>query len=385
MARYGPGGTRSAALALTAALAVLATGCAGGPAADRAAQLAAAEQRESPSPAPAPDDDAGGGPSGGEEPGTPGAPDGEPEPTPTDPPAAPAEGSATVERTFALDGVSAPWGLAVLPDGALLIGSRDTGTVHRLDPDTGDTTTVGTIPGVDSTGGTGLLGLAADDGSVYAYYAAGESVRIGRFSHQPDREEGQQLGAFSGMVTGLPRAAGDGGGRIGLGPDGHFYASVGSDAATVGEEAAGSLLRTTMGGAPPAEGNAAAGSPLFAEVRGAVEGFAWDEVGRTWYVDDRGDLGVIPAPDDTAATPQTRFTWPPGAAPTGVAYRGSALWITDESSGGIWRVPLNGPELVDDPRLITLDGFASPATVVAGGAGLWVLDPSGVVAEVGTD
>ncbi|NJP67018.1 PQQ-dependent sugar dehydrogenase, partial [Streptomyces spiramenti] len=331
-----------------------------------------------------PDDDAGGGPPGDEGPG---GSDAEPDgpPAPTDPPPASAGGDATVERTFALDGVSAPWGLAVLPDGGLLIGSRDTGTVHRLDPATGETTTVGTIPGVDSSGGTGLLGLAADEGSVYAYYAAGESVRIGRFAYQPDRAEGQRLGAFSGLVTGLPRAAGDGGGRIGMGPDGHFYASVGSDPATVGEELAGGLLRTTSSGSPPADGNADAGSPLFASTRGAVQGFAWDDVGRTWYVDDAGDLAVVPVPEGGVTVPTVAFTWAPGSDLAGVAYRDSALWITDGNPGGLWRVPLDGPRLVDDPGFVKLDGLSETRGVVSTADALWVLDASGVLAEVSTE
>jgi glucose/arabinose dehydrogenase len=44
----------------------------------------------------------------------------------------PAKGSVKVVRTVA-EGLKTPWGLAPLPDGDLLVSSRDEGTITRVD------------------------------------------------------------------------------------------------------------------------------------------------------------------------------------------------------------------------------------------------------------
>ncbi|WP_103529160.1 sorbosone dehydrogenase family protein, partial [Streptomyces sp. SM12] len=273
------------------------------------------------------------------------------------------------------------WGLAELPDGDLLIGSRDTGTIHRLTPATGETSVVGTVPGVDATDGTGLLGLTVEDGFVHAYYASTESVRIGRFAYQGDRAPAQRLGGFSGVVTGLPRATGDGGGRVGFGPDGHFYASVGADAATEGTGEAGKLLRTTESGAAPQEGNVEPGSLVFAGDDAAVQGFTWDQVGRTWLVDDDGRLDMIDTTVEGSSAPVTLHTWDQGVDPGSLTYAGSALWMTDGAERRLWRAPLDGPRLVSEPVALELEGAGPLSAVLAAGDGtLWALDDTSLLA-----
>src|SRR6185312_13628765 len=54
-----------------------------------------------------------------------------------------------------------PWGLVTLSDGTLLYSRRDAQNIVRLDPATGQKTSTGTVPNVQSTDGEGgLLGLA---------------------------------------------------------------------------------------------------------------------------------------------------------------------------------------------------------------------------------
>lgn len=79
-----------------------------------------------------------------------------PRPTGT---AAPAKGSVKVVRTVA-EGLKSPWGLAPLPEGGLLVSSRDEGTITRVDEKTGRTTELGQVPGVAPAGEGGLLGIA---------------------------------------------------------------------------------------------------------------------------------------------------------------------------------------------------------------------------------
>lgn len=70
----------------------------------------------------------------------------------------PPKGSVKVTRTVA-QGLKSPWGVAPLPDGGLLVASRDEGTVSRIDS-AGKQTVIGSVPGVEPGGEGGLLGLA---------------------------------------------------------------------------------------------------------------------------------------------------------------------------------------------------------------------------------
>lgn len=59
----------------------------------------------------------------------------------------PAKGSVKVVRTVT-EGLKSPWGLAPLPEGGLLVSSRDEGTITRVDEKTGKKTELGSVPGV---------------------------------------------------------------------------------------------------------------------------------------------------------------------------------------------------------------------------------------------
>lgn len=73
--------------------------------------------------------------------------------------AAPAKGSVKVVRTVTED-LKSPWGLAPLPEGGLLVSSRDEGTITRVDEKTSRKTELGQVPGVAPAGEGGLLGIA---------------------------------------------------------------------------------------------------------------------------------------------------------------------------------------------------------------------------------
>lgn len=61
----------------------------------------------------------------------------------------PAKGTVTVVRTVA-EGLNTPWGLAPLPEGGLLVASRDEGTITRVDAETVKKTELGEVPGVSA-------------------------------------------------------------------------------------------------------------------------------------------------------------------------------------------------------------------------------------------
>ena len=71
----------------------------------------------------------------------------------------PAKGSVKVVRTVA-EGLDTPWGLASLPEGGLLVSSRDGATISRIDEKTGKQTELGEVPGVAPAGEGGLMGIA---------------------------------------------------------------------------------------------------------------------------------------------------------------------------------------------------------------------------------
>ncbi|NJQ08578.1 PQQ-dependent sugar dehydrogenase, partial [Streptomyces lonarensis] len=296
----------------------------------------------------------------------------EPEPTPTDPPAAPAEGGATVERTFALDGVSAPWGLAVLPDGDLLVGSRDTGTVHRLNPDTGDTTTVGTVQAAEPGSGRGLLGLDTDGSHVYAFYSTASDSRVSRFVYSPDRAEGSQLSPAQGLVTGMPIESVANGGAVALGPDELLYAATAQG--RPGEGTAGDVLtRVTLAGNDPDAshgpgGRIASGDP-------GVRAFDWDQVGRLWYLAGDGMLRCLEAGAAPGSATQQDVGLPEGAA--GLVYASAALWVSDPLTDVLWRLPLDGADPVADATAVSLGTSESLGVVrAADGDRLWALSGS---------
>ncbi|WP_165985175.1 sorbosone dehydrogenase family protein [Streptomyces sp. YIM 98790] len=331
---------RRAAVALLLGAAV--TACAGGPAADRASDTPTSPPTETTTTPPPTDAPSPGSGTEGDSPAR--------EPTEHDlEPAAPT-GTATVTEEHPLTGITDPWGLAVLPaSGDLLVGSRTTGVIYRVAKDTGDITEVGTAAS-HAVGEGGLLGLAAADKTYFfAYYTTTSESRVVRSAYQTDKPEGQQM-ETSGRLTGLPWGDTRVGGALLLTPDGSLYAGVGdlggTSSTAQSDSPAGDILK-----APEVLG--ASWNPqlpdmeVYSGAQGSVEGLALDANGRVWAV-GRGeeDSAVLALADSD----QPLHVWTDGAAPTGLAYTPQrCLWVST-ADGILWRVPLDGTELVIDPR-----------------------------------
>ncbi|WP_181010469.1 sorbosone dehydrogenase family protein, partial [Streptomyces sp. SM14] len=336
------------------------------------------ESSVSPEPGAGGDDHAGGGgqPGGTPEPGDPDDGTGSepsPDPTPTDPPPAPAEGTATVERSYALDGITAPWGLAELPDGDLLIGSRDTGTIHRLTPATGETSVVGTVQAAEVGTEAGLLGIETDEEHAYAFYSTASDSRIMRFVVSGDRAAGAQLSPAQRIMPGLAGAAVSNGGPLAFGPDGLLYASIGGGGAEGEAGFADVLARMTSTGAEPTAAEAGDEGGYVRVADADVRGFDWDAFGRLWFVTDQGELRVVEPGEDGGAARDV-FAWGPGFAPGDITYSAASLWVSDLDAGEIWRVPLDGGDLVAEPTALALEDDGPLRSVRAAGDGrLWAL------------
>ncbi|GAB2927196.1 PQQ-dependent sugar dehydrogenase [Streptomyces mayteni] len=316
----------------------------------------------------------------------------EPTPEATEPsgaPVAPDEGAVEVVGTVA-DGLDSPWGLARLPDGDLLVGSRDGGTVHRIAVDSGDVAEVGAVPGVTPDGEGGLLGLALDpefasSGLLFAYYTTADDNRITAFRYAPAAAPGRGLTADRDLLTGIPRGEFiHHGGGLAFGPDGMLHAATGD----AGEEAlaqdpdslAGKILRIDPAtGEPPAD-NPDPGSPVYSAGHRNVQGLAWDAEGVLWASefgqDTWDELNRIeagrnygwpvhegPGGEADGFTDPIRW-WPPAeASPSGLAFQGGSLWLAGLRGERLWRAPLTDA----DPEPFLTGEFGRLRAVLAVG------------------
>ncbi|WP_330348313.1 PQQ-dependent sugar dehydrogenase [Streptomyces sp. NBC_00582] len=308
----------------------------------------------------------------------------------------PAKGTVKVVRTVA-EGLNSPWGLAPLPEGGLLVASRDEGTITHVDESSGRKTEVGEVPGVSAAGEGGLLGLAlspdyASDHMVYAYVTSVSDNRIVRMIYDPKRPAGDQLGAPDTVFKGIPKGMIHNGGRIAFGPDGMLYAGTGESGerglAQDKKSLGGKILRLTPEG-EPAPGNPFPDSPVYSYGHRNVQGLAWDSKQRlfasefgqdTWdelnAIEPGGDYGwpAAEGESDNGTYVNPLAQWhTDDASPSGIAYAQGSIWMAGLKGQRLWRIPLKGTEASADPQAFLQGDLGRLRTVVAaGGDKLWV-------------
>ncbi|MFG1947496.1 PQQ-dependent sugar dehydrogenase [Nonomuraea sp. NPDC048826] len=282
-------------------------------------------------------------------------------------------------------GLQVPWGLAFLPDGSGLVAERNTGRIMRVRPGQAPAQ-VATVSGVSASGESGLLGLAAADDWVYAYFTstAGDN-RLVRF--QLSAPQTQTV-----ILSGVPSATIHDGGRIAFGPDGMLYVATG-DAATTGNaqnlnSLAGKILRITPTGGIPAD-NPFPGSRVWSYGHRNVQGLAWDGQGRmyatefgqnTWDEINRivagGNYGW-PTCEGTCGSGSFRdpiVTWTTAqSSPSGLAYANDTLFAAALRGQRLWAVPLNADGTAGTPQAEFTSEYGRLRTVAVGPDGwLWV-------------
>jgi len=292
--------------------------------------------------------------------------------------------SVRVVRTLAT-GIAVPWGLAELPDGTVLVGSRDSGRVFRLDVDRGRRHVVGKVASVSNVragGEAGLLGLAvsprfAHDHRVYVYYSTHTDNRIGWM-----RLHGGHLGRAHIIVRGIPLGLHHDGGRLAFGPDGLLYAGTGEtmrpELAQRKRSLGGKILRMTRSGRP-APGNPF-GTLVYSYGHRNVQGLAFSPDGRLWaseFGDHTADeLNLIKAghnygwPATQGKTSHPGYTSPVAQwgttedSPSGIAYADGAIWMAALHGARLWRIPLHGAK-AGKPRAFLTGRYGRLRSVIA--------------------
>lgn len=256
--------------------------------------------------------------------------------------------------------LDAPWAMAALPDGAVLLTHRDSAEVSRVG-NNGRVRAVGRIDGVLPGGEGGLLGIAVAPGEpaedVYVYYTAQTDNRVARLTWDGDTLKGQRV-----VLSGIPKSQIHNGGRLAFGPDRLLYVATGDagdgrlaqDRSSLG----GKILRVTASG-QPAEENPDPSSPVFSWGHRNVQGLAWDDDGRLWASEfgasDADELNLIEAggnygwPQCEGRCDRDGFidpevVWSPTsiASPSGMTIAADSAWIASLRGATLWQVPLSG-------------------------------------------
>jgi glucose/arabinose dehydrogenase len=170
-------------------------------------------------------------------------------PVPGDP-ARPGAGEEGGDPSVVASGLAVPTGLVLLPDGSAIVGERDTGRLVQVFPDRSPARELMTVPGIDTAGDGGLLGLALsptylEDGLLYAYVSTATDNRVVRFPLG---------GTPNPVLTGLPRGERNNGGGLLFGTDGNLFVGTGDAGdpalAAAPDSLAGKVLRIDVFGRP---------------------------------------------------------------------------------------------------------------------------------------
>jgi glucose/arabinose dehydrogenase len=310
--------------------------------------------------------------------------------------APPAKGSVKVLRTVTT-GLNTPWGLAPLPDGGLLVSSRDEGTITKVDEKTGKKTELGKVSGVSPAGEGGLLGIAlspdyAADHMIYAYFTSASDNRIVRMLYDAKKPSGEQLGAPDTIFKGIPKGYIHNGGRIAFGPDKMLYAGTGESGnrglAQDKKSLGGKILRLTPEG-EPAPGNPFPNSSVYTYGHRNVQGLAWDSKQRLFA----SEFGQDTWDELNSIKPGDNYGWPDAegkssnpkyhnpiaqwhtddASPSGIAYAKGSIWMAALKGQRLWRIPLKGTEASAAPQAFLTGKYGRLRTVVsADGEKVWL-------------
>ena len=296
-------------------------------------------------------------------------------------------------------GLAAPWDLAFLPSGAVLVSLRDEAGLVVL-----------TAAGPSDVGGEGADQLAADafvegeagllgvevsptfeqDSLVYLYRTTPDGNEVVRARLAPDLT----LGPLEPLVVSVLHTWFHDGGRLAFGPDGFLYIATGDagDRPLSQDQGslAGKILRVTADGTP-APGNPVDGNPMWSYGHRNVQGLGWSEDGAMFA----SEFGANTWDELNVIAPGANYGWPAvegvggragfvdpvvtwrtqDASPSGIAVTADAVYVAALRGERLWKVPLvpGSPGEVGEPE-VALDGLGRLRHVELGPDGaLWVV------------
>ncbi|WP_205624725.1 PQQ-dependent sugar dehydrogenase [Vulgatibacter incomptus] len=231
------------------------------------------------------------------------------------------DGTVPVRAETVVSGLTVPWAIAFLPDGAMLVTER-IGRLRLVEKGELVEKPVMTVP--YPTGGFGeggLLGLAlhpdfAKNRLFYVYYsfakAGGIRNRVERFRLSEDHRSATTDRVILDDLPGHPFHDS---GRIHVGPDKMLYVGVGDSGepklAQDPNARNGKLLRINLDGGIP-DDNPVRGNPLFLLGVRNTEGFDWLDP-KTLIIADHGpsgDLGRTGLDEVNIARKGDNLGWP---------------------------------------------------------------------------
>ncbi len=302
-------------------------------------------------------------------------------------------GDQELSVTEVATGITSPWGVVELDGGDLVVNERDTGRILRVDRDSGESTELRTLPGVEPGGEAGLLGLVMtpEQDAMLAYYTTTEDSRVVSMSW-----DGTDLGEPEVLFGGIPTGAGyHQGGRIVIGPDDLVYIGTGDNGvpenAQDTDSLSGKVLRITLEGEPAPDNPF--GNAVYSYGHRNVEGLTFDDQGRLWSAEfgssEWDEVNLVEAGDnygwpvlegsgggeeyaDPAAVWRTS-----DASPSGITAWDGSLWLAALRGARLWEIPMvDGEDTLDQPVAHLADEYGRLRTVLPSAAGGLLLTTS---------
>ena len=280
-------------------------------------------------------------------------------------------------------GLEVPWSIAFSSPRRMIVTERP-GRVRVVEDRVLRSAPLATIADVESTGETGLMGLAlAPDYPSsrllylsFAYRGASPRVRVEQY-----RDEGTRIVRTRTILEGIPAAQFHAGCRLRFGPDGKLYVTTGDaterDLAQKMDSLAGKTLRLNPDGSIPPD-NPFRGSPIFSLGHRNSQGLDWQPGSGLQFQTEHGPSGFDgPGGGDEVNIVEAgkNYGWPiihhrqtrpglvsplleftPAIAPSGASFaRGGAL---ASFAGDFFFATLRGERLVrvrfapQDPRRV---------------------------------